>query len=223
MQREQLRCYFVAGTQDVWAQQQQQHISAQTALLEVLEDALQTGISCFQFREKGNRSLTDKIEIKRLAQDCQALCNEYNIPFFVNDDVQLALTIKADGIHVGQSDCPIVSLIELCQQQFILGLTINTFQQAHLCSNIQGIDYFGVGPIFPTISKADAQNTVGVELIQQIRQADINTPIVGIGGINCNNAKQVIKNGADGVAVISAITHNNKAVRTAFIQMLISH
>ncbi len=196
-----LTTYFIAGTQDL-------PTSRRTAqdLLELLEQALKAGITCFQLREKGEHALQRAKDINTLAHNCKALCKQYQVPFFVNDNVKLALDVAADGVHVGQDDMPIADVINYCDKQFMIGLSINTLEQALAAKNISAIDYLGVGPIFATASKADATATVGTALIEQIRKSGIKKPIVGIGGINTQNASAVRQAGANGVAVISAIT-----------------
>lgn len=175
-------------------------------LLALLKHALNAGITCFQLREKGAHALQNPQAIAKLAHDCKALCQQHQVPFFINDDVDLALHTAADGVHVGQSDTPIDEVIARCAGRLRIGLSINTFEQAQAARHIEAIDYFGVGPVFSTQSKADAQATVGTALIQAMRQAGINQPIVGIGGITIHNAHTVRQAGADGVAVISALT-----------------
>lgn len=197
-----LHVYFIAGTQDFLHAEG----SRTSALLECLEAALQNGITCFQLREKGTHALHDAAEIEALAESCQALCRRYHVPFFINDNVDLALKIAADGVHVGQEDMPVAEVIQHCGGRLILGLSVNTLAQARHFSGVCGIDYFGVGPVFATRSKADAKAVAGPALLRQIRAAGIEKPLVGIGGITVNNAAKVYGAGADGVAVISAIT-----------------
>lgn len=207
--REFLNVYFIAGTQDMpVAQRNPQH------LLSVLKHALNAGITCFQLREKGTHALQNPQAITKLAHDCKTLCQQYKVPFFINDDMDLALNIVANGVHVGQSDTPITEVITRCAGRLLIGLSINTFEQARTANHIKAIDYFGVGPIFSTTSKTDAQASVGTELIQRIRQAGINKPIVGIGGIKTHNAHTIRQAGADGVAVISAITQAQNCAQT---------
>ena len=212
--RKMLSVYFIAGSQDC------RHLAQPPAdaLLSILEQALKCGISCFQFREKGEYSLQDPQKIRQLAEQCRDLCHHYQVPFVVNDDVDLALSLQADGVHVGQEDRPIQQMIEQCQDKLFLGLSINTLQQAidnrtsHIIFN--KIDYFGIGPIFATQSKTDAKSTVGLDLIRQIRQQGIDKPLVAIGGISAETALAIRQAGADGVAVISAITQSNNIAST---------
>ncbi|MGV6987572.1 thiamine phosphate synthase [Testudinibacter sp. P80/BLE/0925] len=200
--KQMLAVYFIAGTQDC------RHLggSPPQALLACLEQALKRGIGCFQFREKGNFSLQDPQQIRQLATQCRDLCRQYHVPFFVNDDVDLALALQADGVHVGQADRPVRQVIEQCQGKLLLGLSVNTLQQAIENAELRAVDYFGVGPIFPTQSKTDANAVVGLNLIRQIRQRGIEKPLVAIGGISGATALSIRQAGADGVAVISAIT-----------------
>lgn len=216
MDKTDLAVYFVAGTQDMLCSS----VKPSNQLLLCLESALMAGITCFQLREKGHHSLKNADEVSQLAKDCQQLCQRYHVPFFINDNVTLALDVGADGIHVGQDDMPIEQVIQQCQGRLYIGLSVNTLAQAVAANTLDNIDYLGVGPIFPTTSKADAQAVTGTELIRQIRQAGITKPLVGIGGINTANAYKVRAAGADGVAVISAITQSDDL--NVSIQFLLS-
>ncbi len=193
---------FVAGSQDFC------HIKGGkndriNALLETLELALQSKITAFQFRQKGDLALQDPVGIKQLALECQKLCQKYGAPFIVNDEVRLALELKADGVHVGQEDMAIEEVITLCQKRQFIGLSVNTLEQALKARHLDAVAYFGVGPIFPTPSKKDKQ-VVGVELLKKIKDSGIKKPLVAIGGITTHNAPKLREYG--GIAVISAIT-----------------
>ncbi len=192
---------FVAGSQDFY------HIKGGkndriNALLDALELALQSKITAFQFRQKGDLALQDPIEIKQLALECQKLCQKYGVPFIVNDEVQLALELKADGVHVGQEDMAIEEVITLCKKRLFIGLSVNTLEQALKARHLDGVAYFGVGPIFPTQSKKDKQ-VVGVELLKKIKDSGVKKPLVAIGGITTHNTSRLREYG--GIAVISAI------------------
>ncbi|GAA8612818.1 thiamine phosphate synthase [Helicobacter pylori] len=196
-----LKLMFVAGSQDFY------HIKGGkndriNALLETLELALQSQITAFQFRQKGDLVLQDPIEIKQLALECQKLCQKYGTPFIVNDEVQLALELKADGVHVGQEDMAIGEVIALCKKHQFIGLSVNTLEQALKARHLDGVSYLGVGPIFPTPSKKDKQ-VVGVELLKKIRDSGVKKPLIAIGGITMHNASKLREYG--GIAVISAI------------------
>ncbi len=192
---------FVAGSQDFY------HIKGGkndriNALLETLELALQSKITAFQFRQKGDLALQDPVEIKQLALECQKLCQKYGAPFIVNDEVRLALELKADGVHVGQEDMAIEEVMTLCKKRQFIGLSINTLEQALKARHLDGVAYLGVGPIFPTPSKKDKQ-VVGVELLKKIRDSGVKKPLIAIGGITMHNAPKLHEYG--GIAVISAI------------------
>ncbi|MCQ2616503.1 thiamine phosphate synthase [Helicobacter pylori] len=198
-----LKLMFVAGSQDFY------HIKGGkndriNALLDTLELALESKITAFQFRQKGDLALQDPIEIKQLALECQKLCQKYGAPFIVNDEVKLALELKADGVHVGQEDMAIEEVITLCQKRQFIGLSVNTLEQALKARHLDHIAYLGVGPIFPTLSKKDAKQVVGVELLKKIRDSGVKKPLIAIGGITTDNASKIQK--FSGIAVISAIT-----------------
>ncbi|GAA7121105.1 thiamine phosphate synthase [Helicobacter pylori] len=199
-----LKLMFVAGSQDFY------HIKGGkndriNALLDTLELALQSKITAFQFRQKGDLALQDPIEIKRLALECQKLCQKYGTPFIVNDEVKLALELKADGVHVGQEDMAIEEVMTLCKKRQFIGLSVNTLEQALKACHLDGVAYLGVGPIFPTQSKKDIKQVVGVELLKKIRDSGVKKPLIAIGGITTDNAPQLCECGVNGIAVISAI------------------
>lgn len=196
---------FVAGSQDFY------HIKGTkndriNALLGTLESALQSKITAFQFRQKGDLALQDPIEIKQLALKCQKLCQKYSTPFIVNDEVKLALELKADGVHVGQEDMAIEEVITLCKKRLFIGLSVNTLEQALKARHLDAVAYLGVGPIFPTPSKKDIKQVVGVELLKKIKDSGVKKPLIAIGGITTHNASKLRECGVSAIAVISAIT-----------------
>ncbi|QLK86984.1 thiamine phosphate synthase [Staphylococcus sp. 17KM0847] len=193
--RKQLRVYFIAGTQDV----------KKGTLDEILEEALKAGITMFQFREKGTSALTGAAK-KEKAITLQKLCQKYNVPFIVNDDVDLALDINADGIHVGQDDKAISQFYERAKDK-IIGLSVSDFKEYDQ-SDLTHVDYIGVGPVYKTQSKSDAKQAGGIEMIRRMRRYDEVIPIVAIGGITEENVASLINNGADGIATISSITQS---------------
>ncbi|WRB37930.1 thiamine phosphate synthase [Helicobacter pylori] len=198
-----LKLMFVAGSQDFY------HIKGGkndriNVLLDTLELALQSKITAFQFRQKGDLALQDPIEIKQLAIKCQKLCQKYGVPLIVNDEAKLALELKADGVHVGQEDMAIEEVITLCKKRLFIGLSVNTLEQALKARHLDAVAYFGVGPIFPTPSKKDAKQVVGVELLKKIQDSGVKKPLIAIGGITMHNASKIQK--FSGIAVISAIT-----------------
>lgn len=189
---DQLRKYFIMGSQN-----------CSRSPLVILEEAIQGGISAFQFREKGMGSLTGLAKLK-LGEQLREICLNYNVPFFINDDIDLVEPLKVEGIHVGQDD---LSVIEIRRRypELTIGLSISNRQEL-LQSPIHLIDYVGAGPVFSTQTKEDVKSVVGLNWIGTLRREFRSLPLVGIGGITPNNAEQVLKAGANGVAVISAIT-----------------
>lgn len=215
-----LKLYFVAGSQDC------QHLgndsSARSeALLSILYNALSAGITCFQFRDKGALSLQDDPSTQTLlAKDCQKLCKAFGVPFILNDMVELAFELGADGIHVGQGDKSILDIAKEAKKPIILGLSINTLEQAHHWDSVAEVDYFGVGPIFPTPSKADHKPAVGLTFPKLLRDSGITKPFVAIGGIKACHTPILSQHGANGVAVVSALTQADNVAQA--VQELLS-
>lgn len=191
--------------------------------LAVLESALKGSITTFQLREKGPDALTG-VALKQFAKSCQTLCAQYDVPFIINDDVELALEIGADGVHIGQDDGVVKDVREKIGHEKILGVSTHTVTEA-LAAVDAGATYIGVGPLFETQSKADANPVVGLELLKDIKDHLPGFTIVGIGGISERKIGAVIQAGATGVAVISAITAEEdveEAARRLKGQVLIS-
>ncbi|MEQ6376328.1 thiamine phosphate synthase [Bacillaceae bacterium S4-13-56] len=186
-----LRKYFIMGSQN-----------CERNPSKILEEAAQAGITAFQFREKGEGSLTGSAKLE-LGKELREICRRYQIPFIINDDIELAEALDVDGIHVGQDDQP-VEMLRQAYPNKIIGLSISNSGEA-ADSPIHLVDYVGAGPIFSTTTKEDAKKAVGLEWIQTLRAQFPKLPIVGIGGINIENAASVLEAGADGVSVISAI------------------
>ncbi|TMU85119.1 thiamine phosphate synthase [Bacillus sp. BHET2] len=178
----------------------------------VLEQAIEGGITLFQFREKGVGSLEGPEKMK-LAEKLQKVCKDAEIPFIVNDDVELALAIDADGIHVGQED-ERASEVKAKIGDKWLGVSTHTLAEAQQAV-VDGADYLGLGPIYPTISKDDTAKIHGLEIIKSFRNNNILIPIVGIGGIGSSNAMEVIEAGANGISLISAIAGAEDSRRAA--------
>ncbi len=206
--REVLRLYFVMGNTNCIQEP-----------IVVLEQAIEGGITLFQFREKGEGALEGEAKY-HFAKDLQQVCKRQGIPFIVNDDVELALQLNADGIHIGQEDGDAHSVRKSIGNR-LLGVSCHNLQEAQEAIK-NGADYIGVGPMYPTLSKLDTRDVIGPELITQLREAGISIPVVGIGGITSENARHVIEAGADGIAVISAISKNTspKVAAEKFIHLL---
>ncbi|QHQ62320.1 thiamine phosphate synthase [Anaerocolumna sedimenticola] len=163
-----------------------------------VEKALEGGITFLQLREKEleeNRFLQEAIVIKEL-------CKRYHVPFVINDNVNIAMAMDADGVHVGQNDMEAVNVRQLIGPDKILGVSAQTVEQAVLAEK-QGADYLGVGAVFPTGSKADAED-VSYETLKAICKA-VTIPVIAIGGISKDNIMELAGSGICGIAVISAI------------------
>ena len=172
----------------------------------VLQEAIAGGITMFQFREKGAGAKTGHEKIE-LAKELQAICKLNKIPFIVNDDLELAMAIDADGIHIGQED-ENPDIVRKKIGNKILGISAHNLKEAQNAL-IHGADYLGVGPMYETSTKKDIREVKGPEVITTMRENNINVPIVGIGGIKRGLINSVMKAGADGVAVISAISNSD--------------
>lgn len=199
--RENLSVYFIMGSTNCLKDP-----------AEVLTEAIEGGITIFQFREKGEGALTGSAKLA-LAKELQGICRDHQIPFIVNDDIKLAIAIDADGVHIGQEDEPVKTVREKIGNK-VLGVSVHSIEEA-VTAIEQGADYFGIGPVFQTKTKADAKASRGTVLIEELRAEGYEIPIVGIGGITIDNASSVINAGADGVSVITAISHATSPLEAA--------
>lgn len=176
----------------------------QQTLEQAVEQAILGGVTLVQLREK---SIASKAFYER-ALRIKAICHHYNVPLLINDRVDIALAVEADGVHIGQSDLPCGVVRQILGKDKIIGVSARTAQQA-IQAQADGADYLGVGAMFATSTKADAQ-TVTIASLTQIRQS-VTLPIVAIGGINhttlpaLQQALQAADTSIDGVAVVSAI------------------
>ena len=167
-------------------------------LYEVVKESLDGGVTFLQLREK---DLDDENFLKE-AVELKGLCKEYKVPFVINDNVDIAIKMDADGVHVGQSDMEAGDVRAKLGPDKIIGVSAQTVEQAILAEQ-RGADYLGVGAVFPTGSKADADD-VSLETLKAICEA-VSIPVVAIGGITLENTPQLEGTGISGVAVISAI------------------
>ena len=170
-------------------------------LADVLEEAIKGGVTFVQLREKDDMAL-DHDEFLKEALEIKELCARYQVPFVIDDDVDLAVECGADGVHVGQSDMEAGSVREKIGPDRILGVSAETVEEAILAEK-RGADYLGVGAVFPTGSKDDALD-VSHETLKEICRA-VSIPVIAIGGISRDNVCQLSGTGIVGIAVISAI------------------
>ncbi len=168
------------------------------SLVSQVKLALEGGATFIQLREK---NLDDETFLEE-ARDLQALCKEYDVPFVVNDNVEIAKAMDADGVHVGQSDMETLDVRKILGPDKMIGVSAQTVEQALLAQE-HGADYLGVGAVFATGSKEDADD-VSYETLQAICEA-VDIPVIAIGGISKDNISKLAGSGIVGVAVISAI------------------
>ena len=164
-----------------------------------MAQALSAGVECFQYRNKhGSRKV-----IYETSMQLAGIARKANAVFLVNDHADIAVAVDADGVHLGQDDLPIEYAQRILPKGKIIGISTQTAAHA-LTAESAGADYIGFGPIFETASKDDAGAGLGIENLMTIRKM-VSIPIMAIGGINHKNVEDVIRAGADGVAVISAV------------------
>ena len=167
-------------------------------LMEQVEDALKGGATCVQLREKE----LDEAAFLQEALEMKALCEKYHVPFFVNDNVEIAVKCKADGIHVGQSDMATAKVRQTVGEDMMIGVSVHSVEEA-LEAVRNGADCLGVGAMFSTSTKANA-DVLTKEVLKEICDA-VDIPVVAIGGISKGNMAELKGTGVDGVALVSAI------------------
>ena len=159
--------------------------------------AVACGVSVVQYRNKNAKTREMYEEAVRLREICR------DTLFLINDRVDIALAVNADGVHLGQSDMPCEAARKLLGGEKIIGITVHNLAEAVQAEGI-GADYLGVSPIFQTATKPDAGKPAGISLIEEIR-ANVDIPLIAIGGIDHSNAIDVIRAGADGLCAISSV------------------
>jgi thiamine-phosphate pyrophosphorylase len=167
--------------------------------LKIIEAAVRGGVTCVQLREK-------QCSTREFIQQALAIKNflqTRRIPLIINDRVDVALAVEADGVHLGQTDMPLEMARKIVGNSMLIGISAECLADA-LTAEKGGADYLGVSPIYATATKTDTAPALGLAGLQEIRKA-VGLPLVGIGGLNTDNAAAVIRHGADGVAVVSAI------------------
>lgn len=167
-------------------------------LYQDVEAAIKGGATFIQLREKN----LDEAHFLEEAKEIKELCKKYQVPFVINDNVDIALAMDADGVHVGQSDMEAGAVREKLGPDKIIGVSAQTVEQALLAEQ-KGADYLGVGAVFPTGSKDDAVE-VSHETLKTICEA-VKIPVIAIGGISTGNVMELSGSGICGIAVISAI------------------
>ena len=168
------------------------------SLQEQVESALKGGVTCVQLREKE----LDFDEFLKEALCFKKLCNDYDVPFIVNDNVEIAVKSNADGIHVGQDDMELCEVRKIVGKDMLIGVSAQTVEQA-IEAEKNGADYLGVGAVFNTTTKLDA-DSVSFSTLKEICES-VSIPVVAIGGISADNMMQLSGSNVDGVALVSAI------------------
>lgn len=191
-----LRVYFIAGPQDF------PNLSIDDAI-EQISVIIKSGITVYQFRDKGTiyKNNNQRLEV---AKRLQEVAQKAAVSFIVNDDVELARKLSADGIHVGQDDDSVSKIRELIDQEMWIGLSVSNDMELESAQK-SGADYLGIGPIYPTNSKSDAVEPIGVDHLRKMLEHN-QLPTVGIGGITQSLLTELSETKLGGVAVISLLT-----------------
>ncbi len=188
LEKEMLQLYAITNRKDESREQ----------FSESIEKALQGGVTVLQLREKN-------ISADELIEETAALkkiCDTYNVPLIINDNVEIAIKCNADGVHVGADDMPVSEIRKRAGRDFIIGATAKTVEQAQKAER-EGADYLGVGAVFSSPTKTEAKR-ITKEQLSEITKA-VNIPVVAIGGIDADNITELHNTGISGVAVISAL------------------
>lgn len=176
--------------------------------LNTIEEAIKGGVSVVQIREKTK----DTLDFYNLALKVKEITTRYDVPLIINDRVDVALAIDADGVHVGQSDMPCDVTRKLVGPDKIVGISAATIDEAKKAEK-DGADYIGTGAVFPTATKDDAPKITKKDLKEIVDS--INIPVVAIGGINHNNASELIDTGIAGLSVVSAIMSSDNPKKSS--------
>lgn len=181
---------------------------AEKELLNSIEDAIKGGVTLVQLREKS----INAYEYYNIAIKLKRLVTKYGIPLIINDRVDIALAADSDGVHLGPEDLPVNIARKLMGSDKIIGASANCVEEA-IALQEQGADYLGVGALFPTVTKNNTEH-VSLEQLKLIKEA-VHIPVVGIGGINLENATLVKASGVNGIAVVSAILGSENVFEAA--------
>jgi thiamine-phosphate pyrophosphorylase len=175
--------------------------------IEVAQAALEGGAKVIQYRDKNASSRT----LYERARELRKITREAGVLLIINDRLDIALAVGADGVHLGKDDMPFESAREIMGASYIIGISATNYEEA---AAAQGADYIGLGPIYPTPSKDDAAEPIGLQGLNRTRSS-VSVPIVAIGGITADNVEEIITAGADGVALISAVASAQDMVHAA--------
>ena len=174
-------------------------LSLGRSTVEVVAAAVSGGVTCVQLREK-HCSTREFLEEARRVRE---LLVGTGVPLIINDRLDVALAVAADGVHLGQNDLPVADARRLVGERLVIGVSAESVADA-IRAEAEGADYIGVSPVFTTPTKMDTAPPLGLEGLREIRRA-VRLPLVAIGSIRHDNAAEVLRAGADGLAVVSAI------------------
>ncbi|WP_449241057.1 thiamine phosphate synthase [Desulfoscipio gibsoniae] len=178
-------------------------------LFQAVESALRGGVTLVQLREKEISSR----DFYQTALALKDLTVKYKVPLLINDRLDIALAVDADGIHIGREDLPVQVARRLLGPQKIIGYSVSDIEEA-IYGAKNGADYLGAGPVYTTTTKAVTVEPLGMEGLRSIKES-VSIPVVGIGGINLNNIREVKKSGADGASIVSGILGSGDPARTS--------
>ena len=184
------------------------HKDDEEKFLKTIEDAIKGGVTIVQLREKTAGTL----DFYNLALKVKEITKKYNVPLIINDRIDIALAIDADGVHVGQSDMPCEIARKLIGDDKILGVSASTTDEA-IKAEKDSADYIGTGAIFPTSTKDDAEHVEKKDLKEIVKS--INIPVVAIGGITLDNAYELKDSGIAGLSVVSAIMSSDNPKKSS--------
>ncbi len=168
------------------------------SFFDCIETALKSGVTLLQYRDKDANSRT----LFERALLLKKLCVQYNVPLLINDRLDIAQAVQADGVHLGQSDLPVATVRSILGDSAVIGASAHNSEEARQAL-AAGADYLGCGAVFGTLTKTDA-GYLGLTGLEKIKRA-VTAPIVGIGGVNSSNFEKVLQTGANGAAIISGI------------------
>ena len=184
-------------------------LAGRRGIADVVRSAIEGGVSLVQLREKslGRAAF--------VAQACvlKEICQARHVPLIVNDDIEVARRARADGVHLGQSDASVAEARDKLGAEAIIGLSVEDLQQAEVAASLD-VDYIAASPVFATPTKTDLAEPLGLIGLRAIRKVT-DKPLVAIGGINIDNAREVLDAGADGLAVVSALVSAPDPYRAA--------
>lgn len=184
------------------------------SLIDVVKAAIEGGTTAVQYREKQASTKQMVSEVMKLKK----LCNSHGVLFFVNDRIDVALAVDADGVHLGQNDMPLTIARRIFGGDKIIGITVHNEEEL-VRAELEGADYVSFAPVFATPTKPDHKTPMGTVKLSQLA-SKTRLPSVAIGGINLDNAEEVYKTGIDGVCIISSIMQaaDPEYVARAFIE-----